>query len=340
MAQDEHRDVTQQERPPQAVTCESAKDLLDKINLEIATFEAKRLGELKSELDAFVKKQDALVADYKAKYPALRKLWCDRQVAVERLCAHMRCEFPLKEEKWKKLVADCICKPMHLLCCQERQVAQRKRCCSGPLQRTRDAALTTFDTAKKRLDGLTNLASRVDTILADNAKLIGDIEKLPSGERAVALYLFMKLRQAHVSVAPKGDVSDDLTKVCAEFDPNTLCSDVFKQPCKPDDGGCAPKDGATETGGCTQPAPDGPYLIHPDNYREALDCAWRDYHRAKEAFAKAEADVKKSPDDLESLIKKLAKDTEGLDDAIKKCLRDANVQEDPCKDDQPKKSGY
>jgi len=324
--------------PPEE-KCETAKHLLDKISCELAKFQAKKLDELKTELDAFVKKQDTVVADYRTKFPVLRKLWCDRQVDVDRLCSHIRCEFPLKDDKWKKLIEKCICTPRHELCCLEQRIAARKKCCAGPLQRARDAAQADFDGAKKHLDWMQNLAAKIDAILKDEQTLIGGIETVPPTERPVALYLFIKLRSMHIHVAPY-DASAECKKVCSDFDFNVLCCEVDKSGCPPEDGACAPKDKTPDL--CANPPePDCPWLMCPDKYSAALDCAWEKYHKAKEALGEADGAYKAAPDDIDSLAKKLTDDRAGLDDAIKKCLKDSvKPQGDCCKETEPpKKSG-
>src|SRR4051794_39923056 len=101
--------------------CRSAESLLKEVTAEIAGYEAKKLPALKDELDQFVKDQAGLVTDYVKAFPDLRKTWCDRQKDIERLCTIIRCEFPLKEERWRHLVEHCICKPLHEICCLRRR---------------------------------------------------------------------------------------------------------------------------------------------------------------------------------------------------------------------------
>ena len=352
--------------------CDSAKVLLKQVNDQLASFKALKLDELQTELDQFCKKQETVVNEYRTRYPALRKTWCDRQTDVERLCAHIKCEFPLDKEPWKTLIADKICGPLHDICCLEKRIAKRKRCCSGPLQRARDEALAVSDAAKKRLDWLTNLSARLDGLLTDEMKLVGDIEKLPPADRTAALYLFwFKLLPAHKRMAPD-DVSDACKKLCAEGDPQTLCSEVFGKDCEDLDDGCAPKaagqagqvaqtgqaaqaaqaapaaaPGATAgktppaTEGCKPVEPRGPWLMSPDSYETELDCAWAAYHEAKMKLADAESKLKADPDDLDSLIKQLtaSKDPKTLDDAITKELKKVKPQDNCCNGAAAAKNG-
>jgi hypothetical protein len=309
--------------------CRSAKDVLQKVTDEINQFESKKLGELKASLETFVKNQDKLVEGYREKYPVLRKTWCDRQQDVERLYAHIKCEFPLDDEKWKALIQECICRKKHELYCLRRRIARRKRCCSGELQRTRDAAAEAFELAKAELDTLQNLAQRIADALAANLNVIGEIEKLPSAERAAALYLFwFKLLPNHKALTPTRDIPDACRKLGADNDPATLCKPTWEVPCKDETGGCAPP----KEEEWKPPEPQGPFLMHPDDYLKALDCAWDKYDAAKTALAQAEADYKRNPDDLTSLEKLLVDGAKALDDEIKKCLKGHKPKDGCCKE--------
>lgn len=309
--------------------CRSAKQVLQEVTDQINQFESKKLGELKASLETFVKNQDKLVDGYREKYPALRKTWCDRQQDVERLYAHIKCEFPLSEEKWKALIQECICKKKRELYCLRRRIAKRKRCCSGELQRKRDAAADAFELAKAELDTLQNLAQKIADALASNLNVIGEIEKLPSAERTVALYLFwFKLLPNHKSLTPTRDISDACRKLGADGDPKTLCKPTYDIPCPDETGGCTPpKDEKW-----TAPEPQGPFLMHPDDYLKALDCAWDKYDAAKNALALAEAEYKRNPDDLTSLEKQHTDGSKGLEDEIKKCLKGYKGKDNCCKE--------
>lgn len=310
--------------------CRKASDVLKEVTNQINQFESKKLGELKASLETFVKNQDKLVDGYREKYPALRKTWCDRQLDVERLYAHIKCEFPLTEQKWKDLIKDCICKKKRDLYCLKLRIAKRKRCCSGELQRKRDAAADAFELAKAELDTLQNLAQRIADALAANLNVIGEIEKLPSAERAVALYLFwFKLLPNHKALTPTRDISEACRNLGADSDPKTLCKPTYEaDPCKDETGACTPpKDEKWTT-----PEPQGPFLMHPDDYLNALDCAWDKYDKAKTALADAEAKYKENPDDLASLEKGHTEGRKALEDEIKKCLKGHKPKDNCCKD--------
>jgi len=329
--------------------CRTAKELLAHVNAELAWFSAKKLPDLQKELDDFVKAQDGLVSDYRSKFHDLRKKWVARQNEVDDLCRLIRCEFPLKEEKWRKLVEECICEPLHRLCCLRHRIWKRRRCCAGPLEHKVDEAQAAFDKAQNHLAWMKTLADSLDKTIAANSKLNTDIRAAMTGDQPTwAIYLFYKLRRSHVYMAPF-DASAECKQVCSEFDPNNLCCEIFKKPCHDPDCECVPKGGEGEHEHERKHEPcahleddDAPWLLSPDHYKHELDCAWHNYHEAKEALAHAQAELKKKPDDLQSLKDKLKADTDSLDDSIKVCLtKYKKTPDDCCKEHEhePKKGG-
>jgi len=317
--------------------CVTAKELLREINAEIARYNVKNLPDLQKQLDDFVKAQDGLVTDYRSKFADLRRKWCARQVDVERLCAHVRCEFPLKDEKWRKAVEKCICKPLHDLCCLRQRIDRRSYCCAGPYERKRDEAQVAYDKANAHLEWMKALAQKLDDELAANLDLVNQINAVPPDQRPTVLYLFFKLRRSHVHMAPY-DATEECREVCSEFDPDRLCCEVFERPCPEEDCNCAPQGEWPHVDCAHAPKIDAPWLMSPDSYRHALDCAWDAYHKAKEALAEAEAELKKHPDDLKSLQAQYDADLAGIKDKILNCLKEIkSPTEDCCKEHEPKK---
>jgi hypothetical protein len=309
--------------------CKTPKELLTEINEELLKFEAKKLGELKAELEAFVKKQDGIVSEYEKKYPALRARWCEQQQRVESLYAQIKAAFPGQD--WKQIVRECICTPKHDLECEQKRIDARARCCSGSRERRRDRAKKAFDAAKTHLDTVANNAAKVEAELNEDEKLISkDIrEALAGPERAVAMYLFwFKLLPVHRRLRPA-----DMTDACAKFDAeDPLCPD---EDCKDEPGGCKPS-GAEEADPVADAHCPGdedtavvPALLLPKAYAEELERAWRNYRNAKDLYATAESAYKAAPDDLASLRKKLEDDTKTLEDRIKECLK-GKKPEDKC----------
>src|SRR5689334_18657621 len=168
-----------------AGTCPPAGDLLKTVIDEINKFEAKKLGELKTDLEAFIKKQDDVEKGYEKAYPALRERWCAQQKTIETLYAALKCAFP--HQDWKKIVEACICSERHKVRCREQELDQRRRCGLGARERQRERARAWRDATKTRLETLTDNAQKVKGALDDNDKLIGKIrDLLPQPEKAVA----------------------------------------------------------------------------------------------------------------------------------------------------------
>jgi hypothetical protein len=298
--------------------CTPARTQLARVNAELSRLQAKDLPGLQQELATFVGKQDTLVGAYRTQFPALRKLWCDRQLDVERLYAHIRCEFPLDKPAWQKVVADCICTPEHDLHCLKRRVGRRTRCSTGPHEREFLAADARYSAAKVDLDALTGLVGQLTAKLAASLDLVGAIEKLGPTGRAVAIYLFYwKLLPAHKRLAPK-DVSADCLRLGSEGDPHVLCKGVWDRVCKDEEGACKPPDEAHhEPEHHERPVP---WLLPPDDYGTALDCAWDRYQRAREERAEAKAKYDADQDSLQALTDRLAATESGIDAAIENCL--------------------
>ena len=177
-----------QEQQQPAGECKGARELLSKITEEIAKFEAKKLADLKKELEEFVKKQDGLVSEYKNKFPDLRKAWCERQGDVDRLCNTITCEFP--PDKIKKIISDCICKPIHTLCCLGYSIQQRKKCFLPPIEVNRETAQAAFDKAKRDLQALMDLTKNIEGDLKRDKELVDLINKTQGADRPGVIYQF------------------------------------------------------------------------------------------------------------------------------------------------------
>jgi hypothetical protein len=307
--------------------CPSTEDLLNRVTRELNKFEAKSLPQLKAELEAFVKKKENLVSDYTQKYPGLREKWCTQHQQVEKLHAALKCAFP----DWKKIVSECVCKPRHEIYCFEQQIQKRKRCCQGKRERARDQAKDGFDWAKARLDALSANAQKIADDLTTNDKLIRDVQTLlPGPDQEIVLYIFwFDLLPRHKRLTPE-DVSEECKKFANEESPEKICEAMWDEKCPEEEGACIPPD-------YEQPATPGhhrrtaPWLLLPADYPGELDCAWDDYHEAKDDFAVKDAEYKADPDDLTALGKKLDDQKKGLDDQIKICLKKSRAEDECCK---------
>jgi hypothetical protein len=320
--------MTALETPNAGAACPTVKDLLDEVTLELNQFEAKKLAELKAELEAFVKKKGALVDEYEKKYPVLRERWCKQHQDVEGLYDSLRCAFP--NQDWKQLVSDCICQKQRETYCLERKIGRRKYCCQGKRERARDDAKAAFDAARARMDALNANAQKVDAGLVDSDKLIKEIQGLvPGPDKAVALYLFwFKLLPLHVGLMPD-DVSAECKKFAETETPWLLCKTVLEPDCD-DDSTCDPKGYVPPSPGAAISPRPAPWLMPWKNYSGDLDCAWQSYRKAKNTLADAESQLKSDPDDLDSLRKKLDELNKSIEDRVKDCLKQAKPGDKCC----------
>ena len=317
--------------------CKTPKELLDAVNEELAQYEAKKLGELKTELEAFVKAEDGITSDYEKKYPALKARWCDQQARLVSLYEQMKAAFPGQD--WKAIVRDCICKTRHETECLEKRIDARARCCSGTLERKRDRAKRRFEWAKAHLDTVKQNAQKVGDDLDYDEKLITkDIrEALAGPERTVALWLFwFRLLPTHRRLRP-ADMKDDCPKFEGE---EPLCPD---EKCDDEPGACKPS-GAEEAdpespSHCAgdEKTATVPSLLLPADYAKELQRAWRNYRNAKDVYAAAESAYKAKPDDLSSLRKTLEEQTKTEEDRIKECLKKKKPADKCCGEAEEKK---
>lgn len=333
-----------QEQKKPADECNGAKDLLKQINQEIATFEAKKLADLKKDLEQFVGKQSALVDEYKQKFPGFRKTWCELQVEVDRLCSGLSCEFP--PDKLKALISKCICKPVHDLCCLGHNIHERDKCLVPPIEQKVHAAQWVYDEANRKLQALTVLTGTVDADLKKEKALIDQIHKAQGADRPAVIYLFgFKLLPLHKHLKPPGVECKD----CQGWDVNVLCKDENESGCTDTPGcGCEkPAPTATAYGEkppkpCSQIGEDGSILIDPDTYCKELDDAWLKVSEAKNKLADAQAELKKCKDELAAMKAKRTATTEPVfDEAVKACLKSSWKNEDCCKETETtRKAGY
>jgi hypothetical protein len=333
--------------PEDQEQCRTAKELLAKVTAELAWYNSKDLPTLQKNLTDFVGAQPGWVSDYRSNFCDLRKMWCARQVDVERLCAHVRCEFPLKDETWRKVIEKCICKPKHDLCCLEHRIGRREYCCKGPHERARDEAKVALAKATDHLTWMKTLHAELKKQLDINLDLVNQINGVAPTERATVLYLFFKLHESHLRMAPF-DAAPECKEVCAEFCYDKLCGEVLQKPCHEEDCGCAPK-GEWPRHDCSHgEKKDGPWLMSPDSYKHALDCAYEAFHEAADALARAESDLKANPDDLATLIARrtdlLTTDPKtnlnNLENNILACLKEVkSPSDDCCREHEPKKGG-
>lgn len=301
--------------------------LLEGVKEQIATYEAKRLGEQKTELEALVKQKPLSVADYNAKYPTLYARWCAQHQQVETLYKLIQQAFP--GQVWTDIVSTCICKKRHDEQCKTKEIEEREYCSQGKNQRLWSQAKAVAEAAKASLDTLVSNAQKIDAGLLEIDKLIKEIQALvPGPDKAVALYLFwFKLLPIHMDLLPD-KVSAECKAFGTEQTPEKLCAKElagpcdFNNPCKP------------ETANTDKVEIPRAWLMDPDRYPKTLDDAWKKYQNSKTDLAAKEVAYKSAPDDLDTLRKNLDDFKKKLEAEIKDCLK-KEKPEDKCRVNLP-----
>jgi hypothetical protein len=320
--------------PSPASSSLSAKQLLETVLKEIRDFDAKKLTELKGELEGFVKKQQGLVDDYRKQYPELKRRWCVQHTDVETLYAQLKTTHDPLKDPWKKLVSQCIGAKQKDVDCLAEAIGVRRRCGFGELEYAFDQAKAKFAAAKVRLDVLLALSAKADATLTSHATWIKDIKNLAGPERASVLYLFwIRLLPAHRSLMPS-DLGGEVVMPGEAEAPEKICAAERAETCKPDPWACAPPSAGGAAGGAGDTERALPWLMPPDQYEGALDRAWDEYRKAKNELAVADAAFKSKPDDLASKVKEHGTRKEGLEADILACLK-AWKPSDPCVEAEP-----
>jgi hypothetical protein len=294
-----------------APPCIDVADLLATVNQEIATYESRKLSQLKSELEGFVKKKQSVVDDYRQKYAGLVALWKGQNDRVSDLSRRLKCLFP--NDLWKDYVSECVCYVYGDIVTEAQNLQGRVECGQGPLEKANNDAAAAFNLAKAYLDALTADAAGAAADLATDGKLITDIGVMLDGpQKAKAIYAFwFGLLPTHVRLAPADLVESCLGYAESEA-PSDLCASIPALPAEPHA---------------------VPWLIDPDDYGGEIDCAWTRYKAAREAAATASAAYAAAPDDVAAAAKVLAADIAARDGKILACLATKTTAE-PC-DDQP-----
>lgn len=307
--------------PTQTYGCplpsEKFDELLEKVKKEIIDFEAKQLGKLKTELEAFEKKKKAVTDGYSQKYPALREKWRLQNAQIELLHRNLTCLF--NDGRWKGHITECICPKLAKIADQDDLLTKRRKSFLGELEYKRDRTKAVAEADKLHLDALIANQSQVEAALAANDKLIAEIKQLLQGDdSAVAIYVFwFKLLPMHVQLAPK-----DLLN-CLDFAKDQAPGDLCP-PKRPEGTASAPTD---ETG--TLVLHPVPWLVDPKAYPGEIDCAWTVYHTSKKTQGDAEAAYNKKPDDLASMTKTLDEWRKAFDGEVRECLKTVDVAT-PC----------
>jgi hypothetical protein len=131
-----------------------------------------------------------------------------------------------------------------------------------------------------------------------------------------------------------GDVREECKTLGDAETPEVLCRAVYAEPCDVETGPCKPAAAEPEW-----PDPKRrpvPWLIHPDNYRTELDCAWDDVRKAKADYGAADMAYKAKPDDYTAATAELDALRKKLEEDIRTCLKNVTADDHCCTPEEKK----
>lgn len=278
----------------------TVNELLGAVSKDLATSEAKKLGQLKAALEAIDKKKQVLVDDYAKQFNTLRDLWCSQEIDIVQLA-----KLAPWPDAWQTVVKEKICPDLTALDAAKTSLLARQDTFLSPLELAREQARRALAVTEAALDAVNGNAQRVREQLTLNSQLLPKISPILKGSTpAVAVYLFwFKLLPSHRALKPynvkEGDYGTGIT-------PAELCS--------------ASAGGGGHTnygGGGGSAAPQrAPWLMDPNTYASALDDAWANYKNAKYELAAKEGDYQDERDEIARLEKQLVELTKTLDARI------------------------
>jgi hypothetical protein len=301
---------------PSNKPCPKVEDILNAVIGELKVFEAQKLNELKSELEAFVRLKDAAVTEYKNKYDNFRTRWCEEGKQIEQIRSDLICAY----KDWKKFIQEGVCgsrKTLHKLEVDIKAL----QACKGQKEKKRDETKEYLGVAHAAAEAWKGATNGIDKRLNDNQALITQIQNLSQGQdRAFRLYLlWFKLLPAHNQLRP-----DDAEASHSDEAPEILCGECTPEGQQKDQsqegysGSASTND--PKNNPCSDSTREPPWIIDKDKYSDKLDCVFAYYKAAKESYAQAESAFQLEPDDLASLIKSRDNKTQSLGDEVKKKL--------------------
>jgi hypothetical protein len=275
--------------------CPPVDEVLKAVIADLNAFEAKKLSELKAELEAFIKIKDGAITEYKNKYDDFLKRWGEEGKQIELLRSDLLCSYPY--DAWKKLIQAGVC-PVRGDLHKCKEDIKSLKACKGKNEKQRDETKDAVDAAKTTVEAWKTATQKIDQGLSYDQELIKQIQNLNQGQdRAFRVYLlWFKLLPSHNKLRP-----GDQPVLYPEETPESLC-------------------GEHPSGESVREAP---WIVDPKKFPEILDRAFCDYKSAKETYAQAVAVFQAGPDDLASVAQKCDEKTKSFEDEVKKKLRDA-----------------
>lgn len=281
---------------------DEVRDLLAEVEKEIENFEtnkgnheARNPQDQQKEINLYLEKRDALVEDYKKKYPALLDAW---KLQNERI-----------KERWS--IIKCITSYAHsvdhiknVIDCQNALTQEIRTQQNNLIGEVSPSSLSTLlETAKKdnevarqRYKTLTLISQAISARLAEIDKWIQQIDELIPGEnQSFAIYLFWcKVIPAHRDLSKVQDASCSFID---EFKKRRL----YVPPSNPRA---------------------MPWLIPHDQSSAELDCAFlAAFKTTREAEVKARIEFDSAKTTLDSLLKAQKEWADKADEKVKSALQ-------------------
>ena len=300
-------------------TISCIEQLRQDVDDQINRFDALKLNELKTELEAFVEIVKTAPAEYKDKYADFKRRWCEEGKQIEQLHSDLLCVYP----DWKKLIKVNVCVFLNEIDKLEETIKK----CKGEKEMALDEAKEQLDVAQANLDAWKLATQKIEEKLTTNQGWITEMQSLNQGEdRAFGLYLlWFKLLPAHNNLMPDGkeplfrDETPDA--LCPKETPEPPCREVAQQGqvaslSQESHSELQPLQVKSEDNSCDERA--APWIINPNNYKDKLDRAFCCYKLKKERYADFKVKFQAKPDSLAFLTEELAQ---------KKITRDADIKE-------------
>jgi len=279
---------------------------IDEISRQLAM--ADRLKEYKTELEALLQKTKSASDEYTvAKRNELVKRWTEQDKKIAELIKTLTCTI----QDWKSCIEDCVCPLFKEIADLDQELYGNCEPLPKPEAKCglyrlrswqlwdRDRKKRDYDINKAKLAAWEKPAQTIDKILTDNAKLLADAAKtLGQADVSSLIFdVFFKLVPMSWLIKP--------TDAQSQNDPAKyiVCSAV------PD-----------AWARLKQMIGELPQLIETNAYMlQFCDTLLPDYNAAKDAYASAEGDLKKTVDEIDRAEK-------ALDEKKKSLERDAKTR--------------
>jgi hypothetical protein len=308
------------------------EDLITAKAIELA--QAEKTKASKADLESLLTKANAATQDYtRATYDGLIKEWVKQDEAIANQIRNFVCGLPC----WRCAIECYICPLLHKMKQAEQKLYWDPASYPYPeaknlydrlywYTRDKEAKERTFNRIKSVLAAWEKPAQTIAKVLADNAKLIADIDKAPGSDSSKVLFdLFLRLVPRHLAIAPPSN-STWKTKIDKKFTVLCKCDEKLCKCDKPNPDDCCGPD-VGEWSLLQRFIGPLPYLIDPKDYITVICCLVKTrYKPAEEALGlvegkvlEVETDIKQAKDSIENGLKDFEKNAKGKLPTIIEC---------------------